>query len=117
MLHRTPAPPAAITPIRLAIEMSETGELCAPPISSTIAGDDCITSLNRSIRHVSRNSDADIVCLPWSSGCTRGAGPRRRKGAFNLTMRLYSPKSEALTGKWNPPPIVRTQGTVGLSAQ
>jgi hypothetical protein len=39
------------------------------------------------------------------------------KGAFNLTMRLYSPKSEALTGKWNPPPIVRTQGTVGLSAQ
>jgi hypothetical protein len=39
------------------------------------------------------------------------------KGPFNLTMRLYSPKSEALTGKWNPPPIVRTQGTVGLSAQ
>ena len=29
------------------------------------------------------------------------------KGAFNLTMRLYSPKSEALTGKWNPPPIVK----------
>ena len=24
------------------------------------------------------------------------------KGGFNLTMRLYSPKSEALTGKWNP---------------
>ena len=39
------------------------------------------------------------------------------KGAFNLTMRLYAPKSEALTGKWNPPPIVKTQGTVGLSAQ
>jgi hypothetical protein len=39
------------------------------------------------------------------------------KGPFNLTMRLYSPKSEALTGKWNPPPIVNTQGTVGLSAQ
>ena len=43
--------------------------------------------------------------------------PKAPKGAFNLTMRLYSPKSEALTGKWNPPPIVRTQGTVGLSAQ
>ena len=27
------------------------------------------------------------------------------KGPFNLTMRLYSPHSEALTGKWNPPPI------------
>ena len=40
------------------------------------------------------------------------------KGAFNLTMRLYSPKSEALTGKWNPPPVTRAQqGTVGLSAQ
>ncbi len=39
------------------------------------------------------------------------------KGAFNLTMRLYSPKSEALTGKWNPPPIVKAQATVGLSAQ
>jgi hypothetical protein len=39
------------------------------------------------------------------------------KGGFNITMRLYSPKSEALTGKWNPPAIAREQGTVGLSAQ
>ena len=29
------------------------------------------------------------------------------KGPFNLTMRLYAPKSEALTGKWNPPSITR----------
>jgi hypothetical protein len=35
------------------------------------------------------------------------------KGPFNLTMRLYAPKSEALTGKWNPPPIVKAQETVG----
>ena len=28
-------------------------------------------------------------------------------GAFNLTMRLYGPKTEALTGKWNPPGIVK----------
>jgi hypothetical protein len=29
------------------------------------------------------------------------------KGPFNLTMRLYAPKLEALTGKWNPPSVTR----------
>jgi hypothetical protein len=27
------------------------------------------------------------------------------KGPFNLTMRLYAPKRDALTGEWNPPPV------------
>jgi hypothetical protein len=27
------------------------------------------------------------------------------KGGFNLCLRLYGPKSEALTGKWNPPGV------------
>jgi hypothetical protein len=31
------------------------------------------------------------------------------KGPFNLTMRLYAPKAAALTGKWNPPPVVKTE--------
>jgi hypothetical protein len=39
------------------------------------------------------------------------------KGPFNLLMRLYAPKSQALTGKWNPPPVVRTQPASVLPAQ
>jgi hypothetical protein len=31
-------------------------------------------------------------------------------GAFNLTVRLYAPKQDALTGKWNPPPVMKVQG-------
>ena len=38
------------------------------------------------------------------------------KGPFNLTMRLYAPKAEALTGKWNPPPVTKVQATP-LAAQ
>jgi hypothetical protein len=39
------------------------------------------------------------------------------KAAFNLTMRLYSPKSDALTGKWNPPPITKTRSASNPMAQ
>jgi hypothetical protein len=37
------------------------------------------------------------------------------KSPFNLTMRLYAPKSEALTGVWNPPSIMRvnSDNTIG----
>jgi hypothetical protein len=38
-------------------------------------------------------------------------------GAFNLLMRLYAPKSDALTGKWNPPAVARGQAIPGLVAQ
>jgi hypothetical protein len=39
------------------------------------------------------------------------------KGSFNLTMRLYAPRMEALTGKWTPPPVVKEQGSPVLQAQ
>jgi hypothetical protein len=38
-------------------------------------------------------------------------------GAFNLTMRLYAPKTEALTGKWNPPVVTKLQVLPSLTAQ
>ena len=37
------------------------------------------------------------------------------KSAFNLTMRLYAPRSEALTGKWSPPPVTPVQSTTGAA--
>jgi hypothetical protein len=33
--------------------------------------------------------------------------------SFNLTMRLYAPKPEALTGKWNPPPVTLVKMDAG----
>ena len=39
------------------------------------------------------------------------------RGPFNLLLRIYAPKSEALTGEWNPPPVKRLQGLPGLEAQ
>ncbi|MFC0240334.1 DUF1254 domain-containing protein [Rhodopseudomonas telluris] len=39
------------------------------------------------------------------------------KGPFNLVMRLYAPAADALTGKWNPPPVRRVQTVTGLGAQ
>ena len=32
-------------------------------------------------------------------------------------MRLYGPRSEALTGKWNPPPVMRVQSLAGLESE
>ncbi|MCU0771395.1 MAG: DUF1254 domain-containing protein [Verrucomicrobia bacterium] len=39
------------------------------------------------------------------------------KGPFGLCMRIYGPKSDALTGKWNPPPVRKAQGPPPLQVQ
>jgi hypothetical protein len=39
------------------------------------------------------------------------------KGPFNLTMRLYAPKSDALTGKWNPPSVTKAAEKTMLPTQ
>jgi hypothetical protein len=39
------------------------------------------------------------------------------KGSFNLTMRIYAPRLEALTGKWNPPPVTRVQSVPTLGGR
>src|SRR5262245_65451392 len=38
-------------------------------------------------------------------------------GPFNLTMRLYAPKPDALTGKWNPPVVMKASVVSPLQAQ
>ena len=60
-------------------------------------------SLTLYIQNENPGSDREANWLP---------APR---GPFNLTMRLYAPKSEALTGLWNPPPVkpVDASATVG----
>ena len=52
-------------------------------------------SLDLYFQNTSPGSDKEANWLPAPNG------------PFNLTMRLYAPKNEALTGKWNPPPVVK----------
>jgi hypothetical protein len=61
-------------------------------------------SLDLYFQHESPGKDKEANWLPAP------------KGAFNLCMRLYAPKSEALTGKWNPPPVMKNEGSSAVAA-
>jgi hypothetical protein len=52
-------------------------------------------SLDLYFQHESPGPDKEANWLPAPTG------------SFTLTMRLYAPTSDALTGKWNPPPVKR----------
>jgi hypothetical protein len=39
------------------------------------------------------------------------------KGPFNVMLRLYAPRADALTGKWNPPPVTKLERAPSLAAQ
>ncbi|MBB3018944.1 hypothetical protein FHR70_001998 [Microvirga lupini] len=39
------------------------------------------------------------------------------KGPFNLTMRLYAPMPDALTGRWNPPPVTKLERMPSIVVQ
>lgn len=60
-------------------------------------------SLDLYFRNESPGTDREANWLPAPNG------------AFNLTMRLYAPKSDALTGKWNPPPVTKEAQPAALS--
>jgi len=54
-------------------------------------------SLNLYIQNESPGKDEEANWLP---------APR---GAFNLTMRVYGPRAQLLTGEWTPPPVTRVK--------
>jgi hypothetical protein len=64
-----------------------------------------VSSLDLFFQNESPGKDKDANWLPAPMG------------ALNLCMRLYAPKSEALTGKWDPPAVMKVQTSSPIGAQ
>jgi hypothetical protein len=62
-------------------------------------------SLDLYFQHESAGKDNEANWLPAPTG------------PFNLLMRLYAPKSDALTGRWNPPPIMKMAAVAPIVTQ
>lgn len=68
--------------------------------------------------HYNSDGSLDLYFQNASPGANKEANwLPAPKGPFSLTMRLYSPKSEALTGKWNPPAIKHVQSLPGVGGE
>jgi hypothetical protein len=60
--------------------------------------------------HFNSDGSLDLYCQNQSpAGGKEANWLPAPAGPFNLTMRVYAPKAEALTGEWNPPPVVRSR--------
>jgi hypothetical protein len=59
-----------------------------------------------------KDGSIDLYFQADSPGKAKEANwlPAPKQGAWNLTLRLYAPKLEALDGTWSPPAIMRTGG-------
>ncbi|MEJ1161725.1 DUF1254 domain-containing protein [Prosthecomicrobium sp. N25] len=62
-------------------------------------------SLDLHIQNASPGKDREANWLPAP------------KTPFTLTMRLYAPQGDALTGKWAPPPVIRTEKLPGIVSE
>ena len=84
----------------------EDGYHIANPINRFAIGD-------RDDLKFNNDGSLDIYIEPESPGRDKESNwlPAPKSGELNITMRLYSPRIDALDGRWNPPAIRRVTGT------
>ncbi|MEO8715084.1 MAG: DUF1254 domain-containing protein [Acetobacteraceae bacterium] len=68
--------------------------------------------------HYNHDGSLDLYFQNESPGAAHEANwlPAPKRG-FNLTMRLYAPRTDALTGRWEPPPVVEQEAEPVIGAE